>query len=51
MRTTTNNPEKVQYKLCKEWLLIQSCRDCLFETLCRYKDIKEENEEIMKKNW
>ena len=48
METATNNSEKVQYKLCKEWLFIQNCRDCLFETLCRYKEMKEKNKENTK---
>ena len=29
--------EKKEKRICKEWLQIESCRQCLFETLCRLK--------------
>ena len=30
-----NTREKTKSKLCKKWLVIESCSGCLFETLCR----------------
>ena len=30
-----NHNEKTESKLCKKWLVIESCSGCLFETLCR----------------
>lgn len=31
------NPEKNQKRICKEWLQIESCKEYLFDTLCRMK--------------
>lgn len=30
-------PEKQKKRICKEWLQIESCRECLFDTLCQLK--------------
>ena len=29
--------EQKKKRICKEWLQIESCRECLFETLCKVK--------------
>jgi hypothetical protein len=34
----TNRKEKSETKTCKEWLVMKSCSECLFETLCGYKE-------------
>ena len=35
--------EKKQ-RICKEWLAIESCRQCLFETLCHLKSFNWNNQ-------
>ena len=37
--------EKKTPKICKEWLYMQKCKECLFETLCRLKEAKKKREE------
>lgn len=31
------DPEKKKPRICREWLQIEHCRECLFETLCSLK--------------
>ena len=30
-----NKREKSKTRICKKWLVMESCSSCLFETLCR----------------
>jgi len=44
MRFIINNiimevQQEKEKRICKHWLQIESCRQCLFETLCRLEDI------------
>lgn len=32
-----SEPEKKKPRICREWLQIEHCRSCLFETLCNLK--------------
>jgi len=30
--------ENLQTRICKKWLVMESCSSCLFETLCRLEE-------------
>lgn len=32
-----SEPEKKKPRICREWLQIEHCKDCLFEVLCNLK--------------
>lgn len=36
METQKENKEK---RVCRHWLQIENCRQCLFETLCHLEDV------------
>ena len=40
-----NRREKTESKLCKKWLVIESCSGCLFETLCRMEENRKRIEQ------
>lgn len=35
--------EEEKKRVCEKWIEIESCRKCLFETLCHYEKMCEEN--------
>ena len=40
--------ERTENKVCRYWLQIESCRECLFDALCTYED---NNERTGNKRW
>lgn len=40
----TNLKEKPKTRICKKWLVMDSCSSCLFETLCRIEEQKKRQE-------
>ena len=36
-----NEYEYKHLRICEKWLQIESCRKCLFETLCHYEKMQE----------
>ena len=46
------NKDEYEYKhlrICDKWLQIESCRKCLFELLCHYQRMNDENRRT--ENW
>jgi hypothetical protein len=41
MERQRRTSEKEDNKLCKQWLVIEKCSGCLFETLCHYQEMKK----------
>ena len=35
--------ERAENWICRYWLQIKSCRECLFDALCSYQDQNDEN--------
>jgi len=40
---TKDDYEYKHLRICEKWLQISSCRQCLFEVLCHYEKMQEEN--------
>ena len=40
-----NHNEKAQTRICKKWLVIESCSECVFKVLCRYEDNNKKTQE------
>lgn len=36
--------EYTNKRICRYWLQKETCRDCLFEVLCDYEDMKAKND-------
>ena len=41
MERPRRTSEKNENRLCKQWLVIEKCSGCLFETLCHYQEMKK----------
>ena len=46
-----NEYEYKDLRICEKGLQIESCRKCLFETLCHYENIKNELQKNDSWNW
>ena len=42
-REIKNEYEYKHLRICEKWLQIESCRKCLFELLCHYEHMIDEN--------
>jgi len=40
-----NHLDKTPTRICKKWLVMESCSACLFETLCRIEENKKRIEQ------
>lgn len=49
-REIKNEYEYKHLRICEKWLQIESCRKCLFELLCHYEHMIDENKR-RNQNW